>query len=53
MTSDLPDGERVRERIERAVPGIDVVLVESPYRSLVRPLVRYLEVLDAPYRRAA
>jgi amino acid transporter len=46
VTSDLRDGERVRDRIEQAVPGIDVVLVESPYRSLVRPLIRYLEILD-------
>ncbi len=46
VTSDIHDGERVRDRIQRAVPGIDVVIVESPYRSLVRPFVRYLEVLD-------
>jgi len=46
VTSDVREGERVRDRIERAVPGIDVVIVESPYRSLVRPFVRYLEVLD-------
>ena len=46
VTSDVRDGERVRDLIERAVPGIDVVIVESPYRSLVRPFVRYLEILD-------
>ena len=46
VTSDIHDGERVRDRIQQAVPGIDVVIVESPYRSLVRPFVRYLEVLD-------
>ncbi len=50
VTSDVRDGESVRDRIETAVPGVDVVLVESPYRNLVRPFVRYLEVLseDAP-----
>ncbi len=50
VTSDVRDGESVRDRIETAVPGVDVVLVESPYRDLVRPFVRYLEVLgeDAP-----
>ncbi len=46
VTSDVQDGEKVRERIARAVPGIDVVIVESPYRSLVRPFIRYLEILD-------
>ncbi len=45
VTSDVRDGERVRDLIERAVPGIDVVIVDSPYRSLVRPFVRYLEIL--------
>jgi len=45
VTSDARDGERVRDLIERAVPGIDVVIVESPYRNLVRPFVRYLEIL--------
>ena len=45
VTTDVADGERVRDRIERAVPGIHVVIVESPFRSLVRPFVRYLEVL--------
>jgi amino acid transporter len=45
VTSDVHDGEQVRDRIERAVPGVDVTIVESPYRSLVRPFVRYLEIL--------
>jgi hypothetical protein len=30
--------------VERQLPGVRVVLVESPYRALVRPFVRYLEV---------
>jgi amino acid transporter len=38
------EGERIRERLERQVPGVPIVLVESPYRTLVRPFVRYLEV---------
>jgi hypothetical protein len=46
VTADGREGERVRDEVERAVPGIDVVIVESPYRSLVRPFVRYLEILD-------
>ena len=36
-------GERIRARFERQLPGVPLVIVESPYRSLVRPLVRYLE----------
>jgi amino acid transporter len=44
VTLDHSEGERFRERVERQLPGARVVLVESPYRALVRPFVRYLEV---------
>jgi amino acid transporter len=49
---DPDEGERFRQRVERQMPGVHVVLVESPYRSLVRPFVRYLEVsqLEDPDR---
>ncbi len=44
VTLDPNEGEHFRERVERQLPGARVVLVESPYRALVRPFVRYLEV---------
>ena len=44
VTDDLEAAERLRERFERQVPGVDLVIVESPYRELVQPLIRYLEV---------
>ena len=44
VTDDLDAGERLRERFERQVPGVELVIVESPYRELVQPLIRYLEV---------
>jgi amino acid transporter len=47
VTIDPLEGERFRERVERQLPGVRVVLVESPYRALVRPFVRYLEVSQA------
>lgn len=43
VTDDLERGRALRERFERQIPGIPLVIVESPYRSLIRPLVRYLE----------
>ena len=45
VTDDLAAGERLRERFRRQVPGVPLVIVESPYRALVRPLVHYLEDL--------
>jgi hypothetical protein len=44
VTLDPLEGEHFRERVEQQLPGVRVVLVESPYRALVRPFVRYLEV---------
>ena len=43
VTDDLDEGEELRERFERQIPGIPFVIVESPFRQLVLPLVRYLE----------
>ena len=45
--SDDPDAAAaMRERWERQVPGVPLVVVESPYRALVGPLLAYLDVLD-------
>jgi hypothetical protein len=43
VTDDVERGEEVRARFERQIPGVPFVIVESPYRQLVRPLIRYLE----------
>jgi hypothetical protein len=34
---------------ERQVPGVPLVVVESPYRALAGPLLAYLDVLDAAW----
>ena len=45
--SDDPDAAaRLRADFERQVPGVPLVVVESPYRSLAGPLLAYLDVLD-------
>jgi hypothetical protein len=45
-----PDGAAaVREAFERQVPGVPLVVVESPYRALAGPLLAYLDVLDAAW----
>ena len=46
ITGNADEGERVREQFERHLPGVPVTIVELPYRTLVRPFVRYLEVLQ-------
>jgi amino acid transporter len=46
ISDDPASGALMRETWERQVPGVPLVLVESPYRALVGPLVAYLDVLD-------
>jgi hypothetical protein len=47
LISDEPDeAAEIRKRWERQLPEIPLVIVESPYRALVAPLLSYLDVLD-------
>jgi len=47
LISDEPDeAVAIRERWERQLPGVPLVIVESPYRALLGPLLAYLDVLD-------
>jgi amino acid transporter len=47
LVSDEPaEAARVRERWDRQLPDVALVVVESPYRALVGPLLAYLDVLD-------
>ncbi|HEY3164095.1 MAG TPA: APC family permease [Candidatus Limnocylindrales bacterium] len=49
ITDDPEDGVAVREQWERQVPGVPLVVVESPYRALTGPLEAYLDVLDSAW----
>ena len=47
LISDEPqEASRIRERWERQLPEVPLVIVESPYRALVGPMLAYLDVLD-------
>jgi hypothetical protein len=46
ITDDPEHAARVREDFQRQVPGVPLVVVESPYRALAGPLLAYLDVLD-------
>jgi uncharacterized membrane protein (Fun14 family) len=43
VTDDAERAGDLRARFKRQIPGVPLVIVESPYRELVQPLVRYLE----------
>ena len=47
LVSDDPDeASALRRSWGRQLPGVPLVIVESPYRALVGPLLAYLDVLD-------
>jgi amino acid transporter len=46
IADSVEGGDEVRERWAQAVPDVPLILVESPYRAVVAPLVAYLDVLD-------
>ncbi len=46
VTTEVEVGEHLREQWERQLPGVPLVVVESPYRALVGPVVTYLDVLE-------
>jgi hypothetical protein len=46
VTEDADEAERLRLRWERQLPNVPLVIVESPYRVVVSPVIAYLDVLD-------
>jgi amino acid transporter len=49
ITDDLASAAEIRASFERQIPGVPLVVVESPYRALVGPLLAYMDVLDAAW----
>jgi amino acid transporter len=49
ISDDQEDAVRLRAAFERQVPGVPLVVVESPYRALAGPLLAYLDVLDSAW----
>ena len=47
VTDDPERAAELRLRFRRQVPGVELLVLESPYRELVQPLIRYLEMLAA------
>jgi hypothetical protein len=46
VTDDLLAGQRLRDAWEVAVPGVDLVVIDSPFRSFVAPVLSYIDALD-------
>lgn len=48
VTGDMEEADNLRQDWQRQVPGVPLVIVESPYRSLSLPFLAYLDVM-APH----
>ena len=46
VTEDQEVAEAMRDRWERQIPDVPLVIVESPYRAVISPVIAYLDVLD-------
>ena len=46
LTDDLEQAEEFRERWERAVPDVPILVIESPYRAFAAPMLAYVEHLE-------
>jgi amino acid transporter len=46
VTDERERGEEFRRQWEESVPDVPLTVVESPYRSLVQPLLEFIEVMD-------
>ena len=46
VTEDTEVADALRTRWERQLPGVPLVIVESPYRAVISPVIAYLDVLD-------
>lgn len=46
LTDDREEAERFREEWNRAVPDVPLLIIESPYRAFVAPMVAFIESLE-------
>lgn len=46
VTDDLEAGQRLRAEWERQIPDVPLVILESPYRSFLGPILAYVDAID-------
>jgi amino acid transporter len=46
VTDDQDDADELRVRWERQFPNVPLIIVQSPYRAIVSPVIAYLDTLD-------
>jgi amino acid transporter len=46
VTDDMDNGQELRRKWNERVMDVEMVLINSPYRSFVRPVLTYIDLLD-------
>jgi hypothetical protein len=46
ITDNVEDGETLRSEWEETVPDTPIVIIESPFRSFVAPMLAYIDGID-------
>lgn len=52
VTDDADHADQLQEKWERYAPGVQLVIIEAPYRTLVGPLLRYADAVGHSSRPA-
>jgi len=49
VSDDAAEAEKIRQHWEEVIPEVPIVIIESPYRSFIAPILAYVDALDRSY----
>jgi amino acid transporter len=49
VSDDTADAEQMRQHWEAVIPEVPIVIIESPFRSFIAPILAYVDALDRSY----
>jgi hypothetical protein len=49
VADDIEEAEEMRKRWDEAIPDVPIVIIESPYRSFIAPILAYIDAADRSY----
>jgi hypothetical protein len=49
VADDIEEAEEMRKQWDEAIPEVPIVIIESPYRSFIAPILAYIDAADRSY----
>jgi amino acid transporter len=49
VADDIEEAEEMRQQWDEAIPEVPIVIIESPYRSFIAPILAYIDAADRSY----